>query len=67
MNKNFDYIDKYFPEPITVGRLIDKLNFWIYNFMSSQFKYYLELTKPRIGLLVIITAYLGVLFRIEKY
>ena len=27
--------------------------------MSSQFKYYLELTKPRIGLLVIITAYLG--------
>jgi len=27
--------------------------------MRSQFKYYLELTKPRIGLLVIITAYLG--------
>ena len=27
--------------------------------MRDQFKYYLELTKPRIGLLVIITAYLG--------
>ena len=27
--------------------------------MKEQFKYYLELTKPRIGLLVIITAYLG--------
>ena len=26
MNKNFDYIDKYFPEPVEVGNLIDKLN-----------------------------------------
>ena len=27
MNKNFDYIDKFFPDPVTVGRLIDTLNF----------------------------------------
>lgn len=26
MNKNFDYIDKYFPESVEVGILIDKLN-----------------------------------------
>ena len=26
MNKNFEYIDKFFPEPIDVGYLIDKLN-----------------------------------------
>ena len=27
MNKNFDYIEKFFPDPVTVGRLIDTLNF----------------------------------------